>query len=1072
MADRCSLDSNVSLQPTVGNTSNAVSVSAGDESQVWKFAYSQKNRQLYGGTSAYNVSSLFSNQVDLCGLTSKVWRVLQLPSIGGEREAQYLIHNEADGSFLCLESSSGKVSLSRQMTLEDVIVSGIETSVAAAPVSSNLGSLLWKLIPSSSLLADGHYQFIWPSQNALPDIGTTLSRSSGGTGLQQLMPTDRYLSRPGNSQLVPSLSPSDPSDGSQWWNVNARVSDGGTIFYEIRNHMSGELLELSNTGPLLGATDGTYKTKFQIEADGQSCLISSENYPDKILGADGQNSPMLQSRDRPARWRISSTMPAVRSQIEFVSKPKGLTLSTWKKPEVGVPEQINPLEPTPKDRLKSLDDGIYYITNEATRNVVSLTVPNLDAGPGTFVSLNSQSTNTKSSFSQWWYLRRISNLAGNVYQVHNYCYDAIMTEETSNSLVSAEGKKTWPQHNSTNASDQLWIVEPHTNFSYLIWSCQTKGALLDDNQKISPLITNGMLRVTPLVDSPTATQKWNFSPVPPPMASGIYRLRFATGDLLSSSLVRDGNNVSPASVFSNCRVAVCRDGTYTVEMMTSFGLFFLGCDSQGCPFLSEMSGEDTSWKFLPLGEEIPGFNVVQTFSNFSLTLSAPSLINVIGSMGDPVKKINLGVTCLPRLEGNVKQSIIVETPPYEVPSVSNLEDVPSSQVQTGVYRIKTSRGTYLMLNDLINVTPPSLPRSRKQVVARSITQTDVVQAPPAHGVTSSAAAETPKEVANLQDRSAEWSIQSTGNGYYTLWCHSSFMCQASTIAEKAVWPYAPTYLSTGANFALTNDTWSASDIIGASPPYDAARWKLFTADGKKFNFVNKATGCVLQIDGSGQTLTAQIGVSIPGFAAFTLEKIGRDLPPELVSQSPKLAAKVDRLTLEVRAPSAPFITRELDIDSGVFILRLDSADPVEKCLTLPEQDTVTSRPADGQVQNVPASIKPVDLDAYSLDAGLQMWTLLRDDEGWYSVENYLYGSKLCVSFNTWNGRRVYPKDPPGVTLVGVARNSPVDPATTQWRFIQVDGRVCAVNRACDSFCLVQDNDTLKLIPGADGLACW
>ena len=94
-----------------------------------------------------------------------------------------------------------------------------------------------------------------------------------------------------------------------------------------------------------------------------------------------------------------------------------------------------------------------------------------------------------------------------------------------------------------------------------------------------------------------------------------------------------------------------------------------------------------------------------------------------------------------------------------------------------------------------------------------------------------------------------------------------------------------------------------------------------------------------------------------------------------------------------------------------------------------------------------------------------MWTVRRDDEGWYSVENYIYGHKLFANLNSWNGRKIYPVDPPSVSYVAIGRNmNAFDNTTAQWRSIQINGRVCIVNRACDDFSLVADYQCVNYRP--------
>ena len=65
---------------------------------------------------------------------------------------------------------------------------------------------------------------------------------------------------------------------------------------------------------------------------------------------------------------------------------------------------------------------------------------------------------------------------------------------------------------------------------------------------------------------------------------------------------------------------------------------------------------------------------------------------------------------------------------------------------------------------------------------------------------------------------------------------------------------------------------------------------------------------------------------------------------------PNVGPIVDPLTLEVKPSTLPYINRELNIESGVFILRLDINDPKQPCLTLPDGPAIQTGPGDGQLQ--------------------------------------------------------------------------------------------------------------------------
>lgn len=948
------------------------------------FSATLQNRRAYGGTTSYDISTLAkAGAQSLWGSTSS-WRVFALPPPSRGGEQCYLICNEADGTFLSLERTSGKILLSNTWSLDDIV----------SQASSDLTCILWKLLPSEPVLADGRYQCIWSAAS-----DSCLSRGN----------------HPG-AMSTPVVVSRNASDGLQWWNITAQISRKGDIFHTIRNYLSAETLDMAGEKPVLVDPDGVVQAHFMLRSVGDTISIAPEDCSGQVLGVDGSRNLILRPQDLPAQWKLVSGVPEAQVRAPPIPLPTRLTLDTWGSASSHL------------EQLPLIADGIYRIINQSTARVLSL-------GPGTFVTLIADMV-SDSTCSEWWHISKAPGLAKGIYRIRNYIDGAILSEEPANALADAAGARLRVRYELMNTSDQYWSILPESRFSYLVQSCQTAEALLDDQATLS----DGTCRVTPKIDAPSITQKWLFYPVPSPVPSGIYHLRFATGDLLTASLIRASSDRSPASIFSSWRVAVQNDAFCTLEVMTSLGLLFLAADASDSVFLSRTRREDSSWKFVSIGNESSGFNLVHSLTGHALTLGTLRPVRVVDARGDAIKNLNIGATCVPRFTGNDKQYLVLDAPPDSVPSLLSSEMVPSSQIKDGTYAIRTSRNTHLLLHNAVSALPPKLPRSRPYVSGGSTTP----------------------------DVSDQWSIEATGNGYYTLSCNGLYMCQASTIVEQELWPYAPIYPSAGAGFAPSGDQWSPNDIVGSSPLYNAARWKVCTVDGKTYSLVNKATGSHLQYDDAGSTISAQSALSAPALRTFYLEPLN----DTVTSILPQLGPKFDSLTAEITPSPATPISRELELDSGVFIFKIDSIGSVEGCLTLPEQDVLNSLPSDGQVQKVVPKIKRVDLDAYSLDAGLQMWTLLRDDDGWYTIENYLYQLQLAAEFNTWNGRRIYPKDPPAVRLLGVARNSPVDVPTTQWKLLQADERICIVNRTCDGFCLVQNNDSLALASLATSPKYW
>ena len=391
------------------------------------------------------------------------------------------------------------------------------------------------------------------------------------------------------------------------------------------------------------------------------------------------------------------------------------------------------------------------------------------------------------------------NSLGNVYQITNYNDGAILEEESTGSVANTDGIRSHLQYKNTSAPNQFWRIEPQTNFSYTIHSCQTEGSVLADSQVTSLMMLGYTFRTVSLIDNIlSAKQIWNFAPISPPVTAGVYRLRFANGSNFSASTVQMTNDQSLASVISIIRVDQRWDGTYTVEIMTSSGLYYLGCNGLSSAFLSQRLRDDTLWKILRTGDETPGYNIVHMQSNLALTMAASTAVDVLDNRGDPIMNVNLGIAFRPRVSGSAEQTLTLETPSPEVPSVSSLDSIPSSQIPAGIYRIKTTRGTSVILKDLINVRKPDIPLSRHQVVAG-----------------------TPLPD---QTHSTDWMVQSTANGFYTFSCRNLLLAQASSITERSVWPYAPLWPgSATSNFDLSSDTWSAGDIIGAAPSYDATQ---------------------------------------------------------------------------------------------------------------------------------------------------------------------------------------------------------------------------------------------------------
>ena len=1003
--DKSTIDTSV-----VAGNGFAVRIDPQQQNQIWKFSISPTDRRPYGGNPSFAISSQSGSRDDLAGSSAKSWRVFRVPLASDKQNDQYIIYDETDDTFLSSDRSSGKVSLVKPLTLDELIISAIKSSSAGVAQGPDIANLLWRLNPSVPLLQEGNYQLIWPGP-----------------------PLDRCVARGKATNTAPVLAPVNVSDGSQWWNISLQVSSTGNIFYNIRNYVSGELLQLSKAGFTVGATNGANKTEFQIASDGQTGTLSTVGSDSQVIAVDSSLNLVVQSRDKPATWKIKLGVPVLTVAPSLPpTLPSSLTTKSWAKSPTDITFPSDPSQSVSLQALQPLDDGIYRVVNESTKRLACLTISQNGSGLAKSLGLIDGVSTSQSSYEQIWRLKRLTSYQGLIYQVINYSDSTSIAEQHLNAVAASDGSDCLAVCEDSTDPYQLWTIESQSNFSYTIKSYGT-GSLLEDC---------GTLKNTPLIDAPRVTQRWKMTPAPLPVAPGLYRLRFQDGDYLQASATSTADK-SLAVNFNTCRITSRRDGTNSVEIGTPTGLYFLGCDSQGQLMLTERCQEYSKLKFLPTGDETPGYYLQQASTNLTLTLTAPNSINVLDSHDDLRVKLNIAASFEARILGSPNQIITLEMPPDQVPSISSSDTVPTFTLQEGLYTIVSSRHTYLFLNDLVHLPPPSIPRSRFQAVAVN---------PPS----------------GSQMQQAQWAIQSTGNGFYTISCSNLFLCQASSIVESACWPFAPNYPSNpGQTFPLSQDTWSANDVVGTTPSYDAARWKLISTDGQTFNIINYSTSHILQVDNPGYTISTTPSTPFPSLGTFTFIRLG-DIPPAAIPRYRRPASLIDNVTLQpVDNSTAIDISRELEMDSGVFVLKYDGESGTTRCLALSDNEAMNG--------SMPLDVKLTGLDSepYSLDSGLQHWTMVKNDDGWYTIQHYLYGFTLSAVSRSQGGKRVYPSSAPSVGLYSAQFASTwSEKAIFQWKFIEVDQRACMINRACDDYCLISDGSSCKFARPSDDQPFW
>ena len=921
------------------------------------------------------------------------------------------------GLFLKYVTASQSVQLSSEATLDQLILEAYASSPSATGV---LASLVWKLLPTQGVTKTGQYQIAWG---------------------------DRCLGQGNGGNLPPVLVGNDKTNGSQWWNIGTQVADDGSFYYTASNFMTGDRLEINNTGAVIGGTDGTTGGRLTLDVNNNTALLSSIDDPKNILAVNASGQIVLTPKDASNRWTLLSG-PAwgpPTSNVpprEPAAWGRKLTLDTWNSATAA---------PGKFGDLRTLDDGIYTIINESTQRVIAT-----KASSETGKSIKLADAATKDpSLTTLWHVRRLTLYQDLVYVISAYSSDNVLTENIEEGVpLGVSGKPILDQPRNGSKPQQLFVIRPETNFAFTIKSVHTPGAL-GDVSILSDGLKNDALRNTPILSTLKVTQKWTFSPLPPPIASGIYRFRFSNGKLLRAALTISAAETNLTSSFANCRLAARRDGLYTIEFMTSLGLVFLGCDGSTQVCLSHRVGDNYKWKLVNTGPETPGYYIQHANTNLALRYADPKDVAVYNSRDVSIANLSLSASLSTKALGSAPQIINVELTPNSVPTVTNTDAVPSSKITPGVYRILTTRNTALTLQDWLRVQPPAIPKSEFQAVANA---------------TSSG-----------QDN--EWVVEQTGNGFYTLTNKALLLSTAIGITEKSTWPYAPTYPMAPGTFTPTNDTWSDKDVIGVSFPYEATRWKLLSLADGSFNIISKTTEGILQVDPAGSRVTVDVTVPFPALSSFSLVKV-RDLPPTTTSvgglQLPPPV--VDPVTFkETPQTKGARISREVDIEAAVFSLEEFTNPHVQwgpsprRCLTLNDADVLAKFPlGGGDAGTIRPKVWRMDVTAYSMDVGTQYWKIVKDDDGWYSIESYARGGwKLGAQFDILNGKRVWKKEPPGVVFLRPgSAELPSGKASVQWKFVQLDGRIAVVNRACDEYYLVQDGENVRFKRVNEGSPFW
>jgi hypothetical protein len=1007
-----------------------VAINAHSQSQVWTLSRSRRRPQ-FGNSCGFSVSSL---QSGLSGRSSLLgygdydnWRVFRVPSASSETWNRYLFYEEKAGAYLSLDRTTGAISLEK-FSLDATLLSIFSNNDQNSAI---LRRITWKLMPWTQDVPEAPHQLAWP-------------------GKQQL-----FLARATVANSAPLLAKEDPRDTAQWWNIKSRVTDDGSIAYDVYNFLSNELLEPSTDGLLVGAT--TKLGSLVLEPTGQSCVLSPAAQPSMVIGVGSDQKINLQPLNIATRWQLLQGSPKVdHSQADptILTKEKALSLTTWEKPRPGLPViQADPAKPKPPSLLKPLDDGIYFIYNELTKRQIGLAGPEVsqtvdEIGADTQVQMKPSDPKAASALSSIWQISRLHDYQGLVYVVRSYTTGLLLTENLDTAL-GADGRQcSLTRYNAADPS-HLWVINPQTTFSYSFVS-GAGAASLEDLSSLSTGSSNDVPRATPSLDT-KPSQRWKLVSAPRPITSGVYRLRFQSGNLLRCGLNQNMQDTSLTSNSSTWRVSVRPDGFFSIEPLITPSLYFLNLDEQKQWFSSQDGEEESAaWKLLPAGDTLKGFYVQSALSEATITESGATPIRVVNSHGKVSSTHYTNASLTSRSLASPHQLVTFEESPDEVPSVSNYDSIPTSKVLPGIYRIGTWHQTYLTLEDSIQSKPPNLPKSRRQAINASI---------------------SPSNPQNFQ-----WRIESSGNGFYKI-THSSdlLLCQALGIAESAMWPYTPSYPSQpDKSWAAGSDTrqWASTDVCGVVPEYDATRWKLIHVDGLRFQIVNKTSGNALQIDGSNPTVTLRGDTPIPGAAAWTLELV-QTIPQATDLLIGSLTPAIDPVTLDKKVQSrSAYTRRELDIASGIFIITHDAISPMPQNLTFREQRVLPRPGGLSMIQSVNPELAPADLDAYSLDRALQYWTLVKDDDGWYSVSNYLYGYQLAAVPPQVGGRRAFPSNPPGLSLCSPISSSTADKATLQWRFIQANGRVSMACRACDEYVVTVDGPNMRFRRPSERASAW
>ena len=1036
-SDKSTIDTSIAFptsSPSASNLYNAVSVTPHGQSQVWKISRSAV-RPLYGSSNPFAITCVQAtpqNQHFTLGRGSfDNWRVFRLPSAAGEQWNKYIFYEEKQGAFLSLDPTSGIVSLEKQ-SLDLFLI----TTLAAGTSSSTGDHMVWKLLPCAQDVADGLYQLVWPK------------------------PKDFYLSRTKAANSAPVLVEGDQHDTGQWWDIETSVSNDGSLLYNITNYLSGELLEATTTRMILGASDHKWGG-LTIEPSGQSCILSSTDEPSMIIGVDGKQQVILQPREASARWKLLSGSPAVDGSPEsneLLERPKVLTLDTWTKPKLGLSTvRPDPALAKPASSLRPLENGVYFISNELTKRNIGVAGTALSHDPTTFkpgqsiqLEMKSATAATYSSLSEMWYISRVHDFPGLTYLVRSYTTGLVLKEDVRTAL-NVDGRQCIMSSYDSPRMNEVWKVEPQSNFAFSIIS-HNGTTSIEDLQHLSNGAATDMPRATPLLAS-KPSHRWKLTPVPSPITSGIYKLRFQNGSLLRCYLKNNPKDTSLVASCSSWRVSARADGLYSLEPLVAPKLYFLNCDAQSKWCSSERGEEESAaWKFLSTGDETRGFYIENAATGATVTQSGLGQVTVVNGRGE-VQMINfVGASLGSRTPDSPSQIFTLEESPDEIPTVSNFDSIPTSNISSGIYRISTWRQTCLAFENSVQVSPPALPKSRCQAVAL-------------------------KRTSQSKAEENEWLIEPSGNGYYKISQGGGLqLCQASGVVENLMWPYASSYPSDPSKSwvaAADDRQWTPADVLGAIPDYDATRWKLIHLDGNRFQILNKVSGDSLQVDESGGVVAAKPDIVVPAAAVWTLERSASlpDTPDALPSN---LTPIIDPVTLGTPAQSkGAYIRRELDIESGVFLFDIDMVSSNSYSLTFPEHDVLPKAPRAPQMPDqAQPRLDPRDLEPYSLDKGLQYWTVEKDNDNWYTIANYLYGYQLAAVCQMRDGRRLFPSQAPSIALIKPHVPNTSDKVPMQWKFIQVNGRVSMINRACDQFGVKMDNSSLRFEPNSQSSSSW